>query len=44
MLMTIQWNGSVFTVKTNTEILVIANKQIDLEGNAEKLSIWQCLT
>jgi hypothetical protein len=27
--------GSVYTIKTNTEILVIANKEIGLEGNAE---------
>jgi len=27
--------GSVFAIKTNTEALVIASKEIDLEGNAE---------
>jgi hypothetical protein len=29
-------DGSVFTVKTNTEALVIAIKEIDLEVNSEK--------
>ena len=35
--------GSVHTVKENTETLVVANKEIGLEVNADKTSSWSYL-
>jgi hypothetical protein len=35
--------GSVHTVKGNAETLVVASREIGLEVNADKLSIWSCL-
>jgi hypothetical protein len=35
--------GSVHSIKNNTEDLVIASKEVGLELNAEKVSIWSCL-
>ena len=29
-------------IKKNTEVLVIANTEIGLEANADKLSTWSC--
>ena len=30
------WSGSILTIRKNTEVLVIASKEIGLEVNAEK--------
>jgi hypothetical protein len=35
--------GSIHAIRKNTQALVIANKEIGLEVNAERLSIWSCL-
>ena len=35
--------GTVYTIKQNTESLVVTSKQVDLQVNAEKISIWSCL-
>ena len=36
--------GSVYTVKKNTDALVVASKETGLEGNAgKKTSTWSCL-
>jgi hypothetical protein len=35
--------GSIHTIRKNTEVLLIASKEIGLEVNADKLSIWSCL-
>jgi hypothetical protein len=33
----------IHTVKTNTEAIVAASKDIGLEVNAKKLNTWSCL-
>ena len=30
-------------MKINTQVLVVASQETELEGNADKLSIWSCL-
>jgi hypothetical protein len=35
--------GTVYTIKQNTQSLVVTSKQVDLQVNAEKISIWSCL-
>jgi hypothetical protein len=35
--------GSVHTRKKNTEVLVVASKEIGLEVKLIKLSTWSCL-
>jgi len=35
--------GSLYTVKKNTEYLVVVSEEIGLELNVDNLSTWSCL-